>query len=298
MKKNTIFILIAIVSLITSGCSVHNSFAGAVFKEPLQAEANNETRYNNAVYLTDDTFFFTTEDKSKSNTFGNPTKLAAYNLLTGEKDYPIPFSHGEIKNMILVKDKLYFVTYTNTSTDWGYCLFSLNTITYEVERIYETHNTVDNIYLASIGDIIYYLCCADNRSYELHRIENGTDTVIQDSIICNYADMYAYNSNIYIVIYKPDGLTDYYIIDRTGELSETDDSNIPDYDEIIEQKTISNKIFSGKFGKYYILEDKIPEKYNAEETCGYEYTIGYYLFDSESKEKYNLCEATYWYYYI
>lgn len=298
MKRNTIFIFIAILILTISGCSADNNFAGATFEKPLQTETNNELRYNNSVYLTNDKFFFTTEDKNKTNTFDNPTKLVAYNLLNGEKDYPITFSHGEIKNMVLVENKLYFVTYTNTSTDWGYCLFSLDTDTYEVERIYETHNTVDDICLACSGDSIYYLCCADNHSYELHRIKDDNDTVIKDKIICNYGDLYSYNSDIYIIIYRADGLTDCYTIDSESQMKKTDDDNIPLYSDIAKGEKISNKLLSGKFGKYYILEDKIPEESIDTDECGYEYTIGYYLFDSETKERYNLCEATYWYYYI
>lgn len=298
MKRNTIFIFIAILILTISGCSANSNFIGATFEKLLQTETNNELRYNNAVYLTDDKFFFTTEDKNKKNTFGNPTKLVVYNLLTGEKDYPITFSHGEIKNMVFVRNKLYFVTYTNTNTDWGYCLFSLDTDTYEVERIYETHNTTDNIYLAGSGDIIYYLCCTDNLSYELHRIKDDNDTVIKDKIICNYSDLYSYDSYVYIIIYRFDGLTDCYTIGSDSQLKETNEDNIPLYSDIAKCEKISNKLLSGKFGKYYILEDKIPEKSPDSDECGYEYTIGYYLFDSETEERYNLCEATYWYYYI
>lgn len=298
MKRSIIFIITAVLLLSFSSCSGSKDFESEIFNARLETEINNECRFNNAVYLTEDKFFFTTEDENSDNTFGNPTKLVAYNLLTGERDYPLDFFHGDIKKMTLAGTKLYFVTYTSTDADWGWCLFSLDINSYALERIYQAHNTVDEIYLSGIGDVIYYLCCADNNSYELHMIKNNSDIVIKDHIVCRYADMYAYNSNIYITIYEYSGLTDYYSIDSDGKLSEADSDSIPDYYEIAKRENISGKILSGKFGRYYILEDKVPEKNDTGDSCSYEYTIGYYLYDSQTKEKYNLCQADYWYYFI
>ena len=102
-------------------------------------------------------------------------------------------------------------------------------------------------------------------------MRNGNeDKILKDNIICKYTDFINEDNKIYINLYN-DETDKALIIDKDGiiknseELKETDNNNKSD--------KINGKIISGKFGKYYILEDEIPDfSEDNPDSCGYRYT--------------------------
>lgn len=272
------------------------------FDSELDTQISNDN-YNTSIYLTNKYFFFTTEDTSSTNSFGTPSKLLKYDLKSGEITNVLDFPTSEITDMILIENKLYFVTYTNTDTDWGFCLFSYDIESGQTERIYETPNTVDYIAVSSIENKLFYMCSTSPQNnsgkyttYQIHMRNGNDDKILKDNIICKYSDFINEDNKIYINLYN-DETDKALIIDKDGiikdseELKETDNSN--------EAEKINGKIVSGKFGKYYILENEIPDfSEDNPDSCGYRYSINYYIYNSESKEEKTLTPAFYWYYYI
>lgn len=314
LKKFFPFILSVIIIIVCSSCNGITSEINpsiplngiSKFDDELNTKINN-SNYNSSIYLTNKYFFFTTEDTSSGNSFGNPSKLLKYDLNSGKITNVLDFPTSEITDMIMIENKLYFVTYTNTDTDWGFCLFSYNIKNEQVDRIYETPNTVDCISISSIGNTLFYMCSTmpqpdynniitNKAQYQIHMINNSEDKIIKDDIICNYADFINENNKIYINLYC-DETEEALIVDKDGIL--TTSEKLKETKNNDEAEKINGKIVSGKFGKYYILEDEIPDLYDDNsDSCGYRYSINYYIYNVESKEEKTLTPAFYWYYYI
>lgn len=323
MKKFLALTLSIIIIIICSACTgIKNEIKASIpsngistFENELDTEINNNDKYNNCIYLTNRFFFFTTEDTDPSNSFGTPTKLLKYDLHSGAITSILDFPTSEIMDLTLIGSKLYFITYTNTNTDWGFCLFSYDIEDETVDRIYETPNTVDWIYMSSIGDKLFYMCSTMTQDeensfdtnaeayvrYQLHMISNNEDQIIKDNINCKYADLLKEDNNIYINLYF-DGAEEAYIINEDGEIntsSEIKETEKNDYNDDDDTEKIKGKLVSGKFGRYYILQDKVLDLYNGDtDSCGYRYSINYYIYDTENKEEKMLSPAFYWYYYI
>lgn len=312
MKKTNIVILLLILTMIMcAGCSNTQSnkifvLKGiSTFESDLNVSVNNEDRYNESIYLTKDKFYFTSHDNSCN--FGNGNKPYVYDLKTGEIKSMLDFDVDDIHNVTVINNKMYFISYTNTSTDWGYCLFEYDINTEDVTRIYETPNTVDSIVMACFGDTIIYACSVspqnlDNTGeYEIHKLKNGNDTVIKNQIISIVCDLIQNENGAYFTFCQNNDMDNSksYFIDKNGNLSDSD--FVPDEDDYYYEKEteyINDKIISARFGDYYILEDKIPDKETSDGDCGYEYQINYYLYNAITQETHTLTSADYWYYYI
>lgn len=310
MKKLLPLILSILIIISCSACSI---ITGEIrpripaegiskFDNELDTQINNNN-HNSSIYLTNKYFFFTTEDTSSDNTFGTPSKLLKYDLKSGKITNVLDFSTSEITDMTLIDRKLYFVTYTNTETDWGFCLFSYDIESRKIERIYETPNTVDYIAVSSIENKLFYMCSTspqgnggDYINYQIHMIKDNEDTIIKDDILCKYADFIYEDDKIYINLYY-DAKEKAFILNKDGTLSSSD--RLKETESSTETEKINGRAVSGKFGKYYILEDEIPDLSDDNpDSCGYRYSINYYIYNAETKEEKTLTPAFYWYYYI
>lgn len=317
MKKYLPFILSILMIISCSACS---SISGGInphiplngiskFDNELDTEINNNN-YNSSIYLTNKYFFFTTEDTSSDNRFGTPSKLLKYDLKSGKITNVLDFPTSEITDMILIENGLYFVTYTNIDTDWGFCLFSYDMESEQTERIYETPNTVDGISVAAIGNNLFYMCStltqqdhnnitANDKEYvkyQIHMIKDGADKIIKDDIICKYADFIYEDNKIYVNLYS-EQTEEALIIDAYANVSNT--TKLKESGNSYEAEEINNKIVSGKFGKYYILQDDIPDSSDDNsDNSGYRYSINYYIYNTENKEEKTLTPAFYRYYDI
>lgn len=306
MKKFLSVTLALFIIFAFIGCSVPNSNGVSTFENDLNVEQNNDERYNSSIYLTEDKFFFTSHNPNGK--FGSSNQPYVYDLKTGKIKAMLDFSVDNMENIIVVGSRMYFIIYTYTSTDWGYCLFEYNLDTSETKRICETPNTVDNILISCCDDIIFYMCSkspqdsGDLSEYEFHIIEDGEDRLIRSGIMSVSPEFHDDENGVYFVICKDNDWDNQitYFADKRGNITQSDKTfgYYEEYYTYFPCEYIDSKIVSGKFGKYYILEDDIPYKETDKDACGYKYKIKYYLYDTEAKEVHTLTDAQYWYYYL
>ena len=287
---------------------------------------SNAYRESTDCYLTEDKFIYSVLDESSSNTFGNASKLVIYDLKSGEAYYPIdekktPLS--DIDNICLIDNELFFTAYAYTdyyeNYNWGFCLFSLNMETNELKKIFQTPNTVDNIYPCVIDDSLYYCASTmtleqqdqrtvleveekykeiDFHTYQLHKYKNGTDSLIASDLFeigYLYVDD-SIDSNIYLLDWQ-DKVT---VLNTDGEKVKTDKETI----KTVKAKMLksegrkqpeNNQVFA-RFGDYEIVYGDIKKLYKHD--CGFKYKCTYYLNDTKSGKQYKLSEGAYWYYYF
>jgi len=312
MKK----LLCALCVLLTlfgfTGCSSHTSAlhfkvsseGKSSFENDLNVTQNNNARYNNSIYLTKNKFIFTSYNPD--GRFGDMGKPYVYDLKTGKIEEMLDFDIGNFNNVTVLNNRMYFTCYTDTSSDWGYCLYEYNFETKKAVRIFETPNTVDNIPVVCCDDIIFYLGSktpqneTDLRKDTLHIMDNGEDRLVKDGITAAYYEGFLSNENgIFFTLnqnYDSDNQITYFA-DKQGNIEEV--KKVLNYEENIQSaEYIDDKIISGKFGDYYILEDEMPIRFtdNADK-CGYDYKIMYYLYDVNTNEIHPLTKAQYWFYY-
>lgn len=319
MKKLfCVLMCIIVVSISFCGCSPGlkeiiegniNKKGESSFENDLNTEVNNGDRFNKSIYLTKDKFFFTTYDAN--NNFGSQQKPFVYDLKTAQIKPMLNFNVDTISDITVIGEKMYFISYTTTSTDWGYCLLEYDINTDEIKRIFETPNTGDSIGMVNFDDTIIYTCSVSNQNadeiheYEIHKLENGTDTILKSGIKSAMCEMNTDKNGVYFT-YCSNNDWEYafsYYIDKNAVITESD--FIPEFEhKYVEEyencEYIENKIISAKFGDYYILQDEGSEpKYRTDENdCGYKYKINYYLYDAKTKEISTLTDAEYWYYYV
>lgn len=323
MKHTKLLSILSALILIfqMSACSVIFPDIGygkltTTFDNDLDIVENNTYYYqpNDAVYLLEDKFIYTDLDESDNNTWGTPRKLMICDLKTGEITVPITKPMGDINNLYYLNGKLYFTAYANTATDWGFCLFSYDLANNELETIYETPNTSGYPIIPFIlSDTLYYFANAKtqteinnetnyttNLGYKLHKYDGYADSIISEDIPFKFDFLDSFDNNgVFIQDYESGK---YYQIKYDGAIVETNEKTAKKADKTLPETNteINDLLISGRFGDYYILEDKIPpnENEDEEDACGYKYTINYYLYDTNNKETYELTNATYWYYYI
>lgn len=326
MKKITCVILSAFLCLLLSSCSLLGNFKGisgtdsevkvntdgAVFENGIDFTTENKTQNNSSVYLTEDKFYYTTYD-SKNN-FGDGSKLMVYNLRTGEITAPLSVNIGDISSLNYMNGKLYFTGYTNTQTDWGFCLFELDCETYELKTIHQTPNTVDGISLAACGDKLFYIASENNQEnvdysggFNLHMYEDGEDKIMNSQFVQQgYSQFLRYDDKgAYIQVEKyaayQQVITGYsnYFIDSDGNITELmDESYSADYFSAENEKPSEEFKVCADYKNYSILESDIVNDYGKDTDCGYKYKAVFYLYDKQNDMSYKLTEADYWYFYI
>lgn len=301
-KKIISAILTIIILLQFSGCSnlTVNKKSESVFPYGLNNVSNEAYNFTSCtnVYLLKDKFIYTTLDESERNSFGDPKKLMICDLISGNVKSADTKPLSDISNMCYVNDRLYFTAYADTSTDWGFCLFSYDIENDELKTIYETPNTVQDIFLTVCSDTIFYCANADNQQnirddncFDLHMYADDTDTVLAknlsyDSLIWSDSNgaYFTADENKYIYVdcegnkklsaEKPPGDL------KNGNLSADEDSE-----------------YIAIFGDYRIeLCDEKPYIFD-ENDCGYKYSAYYYLYDTKNSKSYKLTKIKDWYYY-
>ena len=330
MKKFTCVILSAFLCILLSSCSLFSNYKGisdtdskvkvntdgATFENEIDFIAENKTQNNSSVYLTEDKFYYTTYDSE--NNFGDGSKLMVYNLRTGEITAPLSMHIGDISNFNYMNGKLYFTGYTNTQTDWGFCLFELDCETYELKTIHQTPNTVDGISLAACGDKLFYIASENNQEnidypggFSLHMYEDGEDKIIDSQPVKQgYSQFLRYDDKgAHIQVEKYAAcqreiagaeITGYsnYFVDSDGIITELADESYNTDSSVQNEKPSEEFKICADYKDYSIIENDIITENNDNTDCGYKYKAVYYLYDKQNDISYKLTEADYWYYYI
>lgn len=329
IKSTSIILCLIVLAITLSSCglltdldsgyirAVVETKGQTVLSEDLSVEQAKDTPYNSSVYLTKDKFIFTTQDDNSN--FGDQQMPMVYDLKTGKITKMVNFDTGGIDHCHLVGNDLYFVSYSKTTNgpvdaSHGFCFFKYNLESGDIDCVYETPNTVSFIFSECIDDTIFYFASTttqeeleDNiETYQLHILKNGKDTIVKDNIKTTIPDMIKADDKIGVyfnTVMNNDFDTEKtYFTDMNGKTEETDKSlyEMEEKNQQEEHEHIDDKIISGKFGDYYILEDEIPSEEDGKNAgdCGYQYTINYYLYNVNTKETQTLTSATYWHYYI
>lgn len=331
MKKFICLILSVFLCMVLSSCSLAGNLKinsdtgskatvysdGATFENGIDFAAENRTQNNASVYLTEDKFYYTTYDSE--NNFGDGSKLMVYNLKTGEITAPLSIHIGDICNLNYLNGKLYFTGYTNTQTDWGFCLFELDCKTYELKTIHQTPNTVDGISLAVCGDKLFYIASENSQEnidypggFSLHMYEDGEDKIMDShfvqqgsSQILRYDDKGAYVQVEEYASYQHEiagvEITGYsnYFVDCNGNITKLEDESYSaDSSSLQNEKPSEEFKVCADYKNYSITESDIVDDYGEDTDCGYKYKAVYYLYDKQNDKSYQLTEADYWYYYI
>lgn len=275
---------------------------------------NSDDRFNTSIYLTKDKFFFTSYDKE--HIIGDSYIPYVLDLATGDIKQMLNFDVGDVKDMCLVGDYLYFACYTYTSFDtdanWGSCLLKYNTQNGECCTIFETPNTVQDIWYEVLGDKLLILGGCDEQGnsvnkYELFLYDTKTGkskTIKKYSSIApcsmetdgKYA-YFKYENEKFNSVGNAEILGEVVVsISKKGEIKECKHDFGDDISDRDEPDMIDGKIISATFGDYSILQDKISAR-KSFDGCGYEYKIKYYIYDGNTWEKTPLTKAKYWFYY-
>lgn len=312
MKKFLSFVLAVVLGISLFGCARNN--VNITLGDGIRAN-NSDDRFDTSIYLTKDKFYFTNYNDKAS--FGDCNTLYVLDLKTGKTEQMLDFDAGDVKNIKMIGDYLYFTCYTYTSFDtdanWGSCLLKYNVQNGECSTVFETPNTVQDIMYEDLGDKLVILGGCDEQEnagtkYELNLYDTKTEKIQKiekySSIVPNY--METDGRNVYLR-YERGSLNSVgnaeilgnvtISISQKGEIKECKHEFAEDYDDTKGPDMIDGMVISAKFGDYSILQDKISEKKSLN-GCGFEYKIKYYIYDGNTWEKTPLTTAKYWFYYV
>lgn len=323
MKKAISFLLTILLIFSFTACSSNSSKSindSAYIKsyqsdgdkiESINVSLNNSigNQYDSSTYLTEDYFFYTSYDENSS--FGNGSKLMKYNLHTADVE-PInkDFYIGDVHNMLVVDECLYFTTYAETgATDeegtlpGGFCLFEYNIRKDSVEKIYATPNTIEQIYPFVINNKLYFVASTAKQNGDDFHLNLYSYKNKHYEIIWDFTDEYKIARDYYCVNVESDGnnKTIMHLEDNKSEFA---------YNLYINEKGVykqekceikENAEFNcdyRTFGEWKIVSTtvKSTEDEAGDQDCGYEYSVLYSI--SNGKENYSLSNAAYWFYYI
>lgn len=307
LKKVISAILTIIIILQFSACSNLTAYekSESVFPNGLNNVYNENYNFEcmTNVYLLKDKFIYTTLDESENNNFGDPKKLMICDLVNGNVKSADIKPLSDIFNMCYVNDKLYFTAYANTSTDWGFCLFSYDIEKDDLKTIYETPNTVHDIMLTVCSDTIFYCANADNQEnirdencFDLHMYADDTDTVLAKDL--PYDAIAGSNSKgAYFALNE----NEYIYVDLNGNIkSVTEEQTAPEKNGYLSGDEEEELEYTAIFGDYQIaLGDEKPySNTDNKNDCGYKYSAYYYLYDTKNSKSYKLTKIEDWHYYI
>lgn len=307
LKKVISAVLTIIIILQFSACSNSTAYekSESVFPSGLNNVYNENYNFEcmTNVYLLKDKFIYTTLDESENNNFGDPKKLMICDLVSGNVKSANIKPLSDIFNMCYVNDKLYFTAYANTSTDWGFCLFSYDIEKDDLKTIYETPNTVHDIMLTVCSDTIFYCANADNQEnirdencFDLHMYADDTDTVLAKDLPYD-AIAGSDSKGAYFALNEDE----YIYVDCNGSKKSVSEKQIV-YEENGHMSSDSEQGFEyiAIFGDYKIAlsSEKTDIETQEESNCGYKYSAYYYLYDTKTSEHYKLTRTKDWYYYI
>lgn len=309
MKKAWSFVLAIVLCFSLFGCVKNN--ANIELTNSIEVN-NSDDRFDTSIYLTRDKFFFTSNnDKS---TFGDCNTPYVLDLKTGKEKEMLNFDVGDVSDIKMVGGYLYFTCYTYTSYDtdanWGSCLLKYNVQNEECTPVFETPNTVQDIWYEVLGNKLIVLLGCDEQDnsgakYELYLYDTRTSEALAIkkylSIVPNC--METDGKNVYFRYEKEklnsagngEIIGDVTVsISQKGEIKECKHIFAEEYGDTEGPDMIDGKIVSAAFGDYSILQETVSKKYGND--CGYEYKIKYYLYDSNTWEKTPLTKAKYWFY--
>lgn len=316
MKKILSIILplimcVAIIGFVYAVCGIDSEKkSGALISSPLLVEKNNEDRYNDSIYLTEDKFFFTSYDDS--NSFGDSNTPYILDLMSGKKNIMFDFDIGDVRSMSVIGEYMYLIGYTYTDSadeeKWGSCLISYHIPDGKCDFIYKTPNTVQEIEYEILGNRLVILAGVDNQGdldyddYKLlcYDVSNEKLTDIMSLPSCLPISSKTDVDGAYFGFDKCVS-NEYGNVEITGSVTYHIfyDMDIEEcttvFDETKNVQKIDDKIISANFGDYLILQDEIPNKVS--DGCGYDYKIKYYLYDTANGKKQPIEKVKYWFYY-
>lgn len=310
MKKALSLVVAFVLCISLFGCA--KSSKNIVLTNSVEVNNSND-RFDTSIYLTKDKFFFTSNDDT--NTFGDCNTPYVLDLKTGKTKKMLSFDVGDVRDIKMVGNFLYFKCYTYTSYDtnanWGSCLLRYNVQNEECSPVFETPNTVQDIWYEVLGNKLVILVGCDEQEnsgakYELYLYDTRTSetlTIERYSYIvpnCMETD----GKNVYFRYEKENinSVGNAEIIDDVtvsispkGEIRECRHKFAEEYEDTKGPDMIDDMIISAAFGDYSILEKTVSK--SSGNGCGYEYKIKYYLYDGNTWEKTPLTKAKYWFYY-